>query len=117
MFGKQGDAPGTFQRPKGIAIDADGHIWVADSSLNRIQIFDKEGHLLAYFGEAGTLPGQFGLPTGLFIDKQNRVIVAEQLKGRLQLFRYIPDAEAGASKAAGAKEGGRDQPTSADPGK
>ena len=117
MFGKQGDAPGTFQRPKGIAIDADGHIWVADSSLNRIQIFDREGHLLAYFGEAGTLPGQFGLPTGLFIDKQNRVIVAEQLKGRLQLFRYIPDAEAGASKAAGAKEGGRDQPTSADPGK
>jgi DNA-binding beta-propeller fold protein YncE len=117
MFGRQGDAPGTFQRPKGIAIDADGHIWVADSSLDRIQIFDKEGHLLAYFGEAGTLPGQFGLPTGLFIDKQNRVIVAEQLKGRLQLFRYIPDAEAGASKAAGAKEGGRDQPTSADPGK
>jgi DNA-binding beta-propeller fold protein YncE len=113
MFGKQGDAPGTFQRPKGIAIDADGHIWVADSSLNRIQIFDREGHLLAYFGEAGTLPGQFGLPTGLFIDKQNRVIVAEQLKGRLQLFRYIPDAEAAASKA-GAKES---EPASADPGK
>lgn len=112
MFGKPGDAPGTFQRPKGIAIDADGHVWVADSSLDRIQIFDKEGHLLAYFGEAGTLPGQFGLPTGLFIDKQNRVIVAEQLKGRLQIFRYIPDADAAASKAAGAKEG-----SSADLGK
>ena len=29
-FGKNGDGPGYFARPKGIAVDSDGHIWVAD---------------------------------------------------------------------------------------
>src|SRR6266511_3971474 len=76
------DSPGTFTKPSNVAVDADGHIWVADAMQNRVQIFDKEGHLLAYFGSAGTEPGQFGLATGMYIDnKNNRVLVADQMKG------------------------------------
>jgi sugar lactone lactonase YvrE len=80
-------------------VDRDGHIWVADASQDRVQVFDQEGHLLAYFGESGKYPGQFSLPTGLCIDKLNRVIVSEQMFGRIQVFRYIPEAEAAAEKA------------------
>ena len=99
MFGKAGDAPGTFQRPKGIAIDSDGHIWVVDASQCNVQIYDKDGHLLAFFGYGGGLPGQFGLPAGIAIDKNNRVVVSDQVRGRIQVFRYITDVENAATKA------------------
>ena len=61
--------PRHFARPKGIAIDSDGHIWVADAFQNRVQFFDHEGHLLGFFGTGGGLPGQFGVPSGVYVDK------------------------------------------------
>ena len=51
--------PGIFGRPKGVAIDSDGHIWVADGVQDRVQVFNKEGQLLISFGGHGLLPGQF----------------------------------------------------------
>ena len=113
MCGKAGDAPGTSERPKGIAIDSDGHIWVVDASQCNVQIYDKEGHLLAYFGYGGGLPGQFGLPAGIAIDKNNRAIVSDQVRGRIQIFRYITDAENAAARAAVAKEKATEAPASA----
>ena len=38
-FGKAGDGPGYFARPKGIAVDGDGHVWVADGIQERVQVF------------------------------------------------------------------------------
>jgi DNA-binding beta-propeller fold protein YncE len=98
MFGKHGDGPGDFARPKGIAIDSDGHVWVVDAYTNRVQVFDKEGHLTAYLGGGGELPGQFSVPSGIYIDKQNRVYVAEQFKARVQIFQYVTDAQAKAEE-------------------
>jgi len=66
---------------------------VADTSMDRVQVFDRQGRLAGYFGVHGILPGQFVLPTGVAIDSRNRVMVTEQFKGRLQMFRYITDAE------------------------
>jgi len=51
--------PGHLPRPKGIAIDSDGHIWVADEVQSRVQVYDKQGQLLIYLGEHGWYPGQF----------------------------------------------------------
>ena len=113
MFGKAGDAPGTFQRPKGVAIDSDGHIWVVDASQCNVQIYDKEGHLLAYFGYGGGLPGQFGLPAGIAIDKGNRAVVSDQVRGRIQVFRYITDAENTAAKAELEKKKAAEAPATA----
>ena len=58
-FGKAGDGPGYFARPKGIAIDGDGHVWVADAVQDRVQVFTPEGELLIWMGKHGRLPGQF----------------------------------------------------------
>ena len=99
-FGKPGDGPGHFARPKGIAVDRDGHIWVADEVQSRVQVFDKEGQLLIYFGQLGTFPGQFQALYGIAYDKlNNRVITSEQFPGRVQIFRYVTDAEAAAERA------------------
>jgi DNA-binding beta-propeller fold protein YncE len=99
MWGKSGDAAGYFARPKGLSVDGDGHIWVSDSFLNYVQIFDQEGHLLGYLGGGGTYPGQFSVPTGVCVDqKSNRVFVVDQFPGRMQVFRYVTDQEAKALK-------------------
>jgi DNA-binding beta-propeller fold protein YncE len=99
QFGKHGDGPGYFARPKGIAVDADGHIWVADEMEDRLQVFDREGDLMTYIGSGhGELPGQFKALVGVAIDKKNRVFTTEQFPGRLQEFRYVTDAEAAAEK-------------------
>ena len=99
LFGKHGDGPGYFARPKGIAVDGDGHIWVADEMQDRLQVFNREGQLLTYIGSGhGELPGQFKTLVGVAIDKQNRVFTTEQEPGRLQMFRYVTDAEAAAEK-------------------
>ncbi len=39
---RNGDGPGYFSRPKGVAIDGDNHIWVADGMLDRVQVFNQE---------------------------------------------------------------------------
>jgi len=94
-FGKNGDGPGYLARPKGIAVDGDGHIWVMDAVQQRVQVFNREGQLLIYFGEPGQWPGQFSAPLDIAIDtKFNRVITSEQFPGRVQMFRYVTDAEA-----------------------
>jgi DNA-binding beta-propeller fold protein YncE len=94
VFGKQGDAPGSFMRAKGIAVDPDGHVYVTDAEFNNVQVFDKEGHFLAAFGEKGDDPGQFTLITGIYVDKKNRILIADQWHGRVQVLRYITEAEA-----------------------
>ena len=98
-FGKAGDGPGYFTRPKGIAIDSDGHVWVADAMQDRVQVFTPEGRLLIWMGNHGLLPGQFSMVSGVTIDKQNRVITSEQYPGRVQIFRYVTDDEAETERA------------------
>jgi len=80
-------------------VDSDGHIWVADSFTDRLQVFNREGQLLTYLGGHGTYPGQFGEIMGVAIDKQNRVFTTEQYPGgKMQMFRYVSDEEAAAEK-------------------
>ena len=93
-FGKAGDGPGYFARPKGVAIDSDGHIWVADGMQDRVQVFNNEAQLLISFGGHGLLPGQFQGLVGIATDKNNRVFTSEIYPGRVQQFRYVTDAEA-----------------------
>ena len=38
-FGTKGSEPGQFDTPAGIAVDADGYIYVCDQTNNRIQVF------------------------------------------------------------------------------
>ncbi|MEW8506555.1 MAG: SMP-30/gluconolactonase/LRE family protein [Candidatus Thiodiazotropha sp.] len=87
-FGEQGDASGYLTQSKGVAIDSDGHIYVADALANRIQIFNQKGDFLLEFGDSGDLPGQFRMPTGLAI-WDDKIYVADSYNQRIQVFQYI----------------------------
>jgi hypothetical protein len=71
---------------------------VADTMLDTLQVFNREGQLLTYLGGHGHFPGQFEALVGVAIDKQNRVFTTEQYPGRMQMFRYVTDDEAAAEK-------------------
>jgi DNA-binding beta-propeller fold protein YncE len=87
-IGKAGDDVGAMFRPKGIAFDSEGHLYIVDGQWSVVQVFNREGQLLYYFGQLGSAPGTFQLPTGLRIDAQDRIYVVDSFNKRVQIFHY-----------------------------
>ncbi len=87
-FGQEGDGPGAFARPKGLGVDSDGHVWVADGLFDNIQVFEPDGSVLLVIGGRGSGPGEFWSPTGLDFD-DDRVLVADTFNNRIQVLRYL----------------------------
>jgi DNA-binding beta-propeller fold protein YncE len=87
VLGRLGDGRGELWRPKGMAVDSEGHIYLADALFNIVQVFDREGQLLYYFGkDAGV--GDFQLPSGVAIDRNDRIFVVDSSRRRIQVFHY-----------------------------
>ena len=87
-------------RPKGVAVDSEGDLYVVDGLWGVVQVFNREGELLYYFGQRGTGSGEFQLPAGLFIDRDDRIFVVDSFNRRVQVFHYF-----GLPKPRRAKEG------------
>jgi DNA-binding beta-propeller fold protein YncE len=88
-IGHIGDSSGSTFRPKGVAVDSEGHYYVVDGLWAVVQVFDRDGRLLFYFGKKGTGAGDFQLPAGLFIDSDDRIYVVDSYNRRVQVFRYF----------------------------
>lgn len=93
MWGTLGDTggqasggEGVFYGPRGIAIDPDGRVLVADTGNKRVQIFDKDGQFITQFGGGGLEPGRLDEPVGIAADAQGRIAVADTWNGRIQTF-------------------------------
>jgi len=51
---KNGSAPGQFNLPHGIAVDANGNVYVADRTNNRLQVLDNDLNPKAIYDNIGT---------------------------------------------------------------
>ena len=67
-IGSLGDNIDQLARPKGVAVDRAGRIWVADSMPEVAKIYDAEGRLLLFFGLPGNEPGMMNLPAKIILD-------------------------------------------------
>lgn len=97
-IGEIGDSVGQMFRPKGIALDSEGHLYIVDGLWSVVQVFDREGRLLYYFGGKGQGLGQFQLPAGVSIDHNDRIFVVDSYNHRVQVFHYygLPKQAGGA---------------------
>jgi ABC-type Fe3+ transport system permease subunit/sugar lactone lactonase YvrE len=85
-FGQAGTAPGEFNRPEGLCVDAQDRLYVADSCNHRIQIFSSDGKFLRAYGKAGKGVGELSYPYDICVDKEGRQYVCEFGNSRIQVF-------------------------------
>ncbi|MDE2475926.1 MAG: hypothetical protein KGO48_12815 [Alphaproteobacteria bacterium] len=69
-FASHGTGDGQLTEPHAVAVDRQDHIYVADRTSNRINVYDRSGKLLASWK-------QFGRPSGVFVDKNDMIYVAD----------------------------------------
>ena len=75
--------------PAGIATDATGHVWVADTGHDRVVEFSPVGRVLAVFGSPGRGRGQLDQPVALAVTPFGDVWVADQGNSRVEEFSAI----------------------------
>jgi sugar lactone lactonase YvrE len=78
--------PGDFAKPTGLAVDADGNLYVCDTLNDRIEIFDADGAFVSTFGKVGDGPGYFARPKGVAIDSDGHIWVADGMQDKVQVF-------------------------------
>jgi predicted membrane-bound mannosyltransferase/DNA-binding beta-propeller fold protein YncE len=82
------DDPTAFFGPRGIAVDALGNVYVADTGNKRVVVFDPDGAFLYQIGSAGSLPGQLDEPAGIAVSDSGQVYVADTWNQRIQIFGF-----------------------------
>lgn len=83
--GNYGSGNGQFKAPDGIAVDAHGNVWVADTY--RLEEFSSEGAYIRTVGSHGTGAGQFNdLEDDLTTDASGNLWVADGENNRVQEF-------------------------------
>jgi len=105
--GTPGKSDGEFTAPRGVAVDGQGDLYVADTGNNRIEKFDPSGRFLARWGRAGgdgsagKGSGEFDDPRGLATDLGGDLYVADHGNNRVQKL-----SPAGAFLARWGRNGG-----------
>ncbi len=85
-IGSRGSEPGNIKSARGIAVDAQGAFWIADTGNDRVQKFDREGNGVLIVGKSGSDEGEFKSPSGISIGPRGRLYVADAKNKRIQVF-------------------------------
>jgi DNA-binding beta-propeller fold protein YncE len=95
-WGEEGNGPGQFRFQQdsqlatstigGVAVAADGSVFVADTANDRVQQFDAEGTYLRQIGAFGPGDGQFLNPFDLAIRDDGTLYVADFVRDDIQRF-------------------------------
>ncbi|MFY9549891.1 MAG: flippase activity-associated protein Agl23 [Thermoanaerobaculia bacterium] len=91
VFGSAGSEPGQLNEPRGVATDASGSLYVADSKNSRIDVFDGNGAFRRAIGSPGEGDGQLKEPCGVTVGPDGTVYVADTWNHRVA--RFSPDGQ------------------------
>jgi DNA-binding beta-propeller fold protein YncE len=85
-IGSRGNAPGEFNYPTHIWIDAKGNIYINDAMNFRIQVLNPDGEVISVFGEAGDASGYLARPKGIATDSFGNIYVVDAVFHVVQVF-------------------------------
>ena len=85
IIGRQGSGDGEFINPQGLALDAQGNLYVADMGNDRVQVFDSEGNHLMTMGDP-----RFMGPRYVAVDDGGRIYVSDASE-RVHVFNSRGD--------------------------
>ncbi|GMW00687.1 MAG: hypothetical protein AMXMBFR84_18240 [Candidatus Hydrogenedentota bacterium] len=85
-FGMQGSGESQFWSPRGLAVDRDYNLYIADWLNSRLQKVTWFGDYLDSWTSSGPQLGRFGFPRGIARDSQGRIYVAEFIGERVTVF-------------------------------
>jgi DNA-binding beta-propeller fold protein YncE len=86
------------RKPYGVAVDSKGLVYVGDSALHKVFVFDLENKKLTYRGDKP--PAQFSVIIGLAIDDKDRLFVSDAVLHQITAF----DAKGGFLSVFGENE-------------
>ena len=82
-FGSGGFDEGEFRHPTGIAVDANGNVYVADYENKRVQKFNRNGEFILSWQIGSGTPGT---PEGIGIDANGRIYITDYDRGRVEIY-------------------------------
>ncbi len=90
-WGSEGYLNKSFSAPEGLAVDAKGYVYIADTGNNHIQKFSSDGFFVTRWGQDGENNSEFNDPHGIAIDADEYVYVADSGNNRIQKFAQVTD--------------------------
>jgi DNA-binding beta-propeller fold protein YncE len=92
IVGGWGVNKGKFFRPKGVTTDKNNRIFISDSYMGVIQVFEHNGKFYSALGDPVTASvKKFTKPMGIFIDRNNRLYVVEMFADRISVYQIEDD--------------------------
>lgn len=74
----------SLEKPQGVHVDRDGRLFVTDTSLGRVVLFDWQNKKFALWGDSGN--GVLTKPVGVTSDSAGRIYVTDVVQKRVVVF-------------------------------
>jgi len=86
FMGSRGLKEGQMVGPLGVAVDAQGNVYVSEVLMDRVQKFSPDGKFLGKFGQVGDQPGTFTRPKHIAVDHDGIIYVVDNAFQNVQMF-------------------------------